>query len=286
MEVSGEAARRMHAAERLQRCWRRYQTHTRRRAESAEAAAKAVREEHEWLAEARKRADAVARKSKAARAKGEARAKVDSCAKAEEAKGAGTVAEASLWSRIMELEQARDTAEASEAEAREAAARALEERDEMEVGWAGAAAALVVQACAPWAAELDREGREGSTEREVTEVGAAVVVSGRTEKAGKATVVAPRRTGGRQASKARLRRQAADNGTDVMDWMRIREHQRQLAEVVGGGDAWPAILEQRLEAARSQWASLQDASCCGGDAVRSYMRSTQAQARLTSEEAM
>jgi hypothetical protein len=141
----------------------------------------------------------VARKSKAARAKGEARAKVDSCAKAEEAKGAGTVAEASLWSRIMELEQARDTAEASEAEAREAAARALEERDEMEVGWAGAAAALVVQACAPWAAELDREGREGSTEREVTEVGAAVVVSGRTEKAGKATVVAPRRTGGRQA---------------------------------------------------------------------------------------
>ena len=89
---------------------------------------------------------------------------------------------------------------------------------------------------------------------------------------------APRRTGGRQASKARLRRQAAAHGTDVLDWMRIREHQRQLAEAVGGGDAWPAILEQRLEVARSRWASLQEASCYGGDAVRSYMRSTRGQA--------
>ena len=66
----------------------------------------------------------------------------------------------------------------------------------------------------------------------------------------------------------------------------MREHQRQLAEAVGGGDTWPAILEQRLEAARSRWASLQEASYDGGDAVRSYMRSTQIQAlRFASEEA-
>ena len=38
-------------------------------------------------------------------------------------------------------------------------------------------------------------------------------------------------------------------------------------------------------AIRSQWASLQDASFCGSDAVRSYMQSIQAQARLSSAEA-
>ena len=60
-------------------------------------------------------------------------------------------------------------------------------------------------------------------------------------------------TGGRQRRKAQLRRQAAAAGVDVVDWMAVREHQRRLAAAVGGGEQWPQILHERLEAARAQW---------------------------------
>ena len=215
----------------------------------------------------------------------------------QEGGGCGATSEEALRRQILVLEQARVEAEAAAAQARESAARALEERAEMEAAWAGAAASLVEQACAPWAAHLDMgesrpdgAGLEARTDAEVqteVEAGPVGVLGGNeVERAGAVARVASKRTGGRQACKARLRRQAAAHGTDVMDWMRVREHQRQLAEAVGGGDAWPAILEQRLEAARSRWASLQEASYDGGDAVRSYMRSTQIPAlRFASEEA-
>ena len=283
MEVAREAERRKRAAERLQRCWRKH----------AEAAAKAAREERERSAAARRRATRAGRKAKA-----KARATMEGArgTEAEEAERGGSMAASEaegLRCQMRVLEQARDAAEALAAEAREAAARALEERAEMETAWASAAASLVEQACVPWAAELDRDSDvQCHAARELVEAEAQTVAAempvaltaGRMERMGAGTSVAPRRTGGRQVNKARIRRQAEAGGMDVMDWMRIREHQRQLAEAVGGGDAWPAILEQRLEAARSRWASLQEASFYGGDAVRGFLRTQHARGLTLSPE--
>jgi hypothetical protein len=316
-EVTREAACRRSAAERLQRIWR---CHQRRERLRAAVAAREAREEQGRRRRRRKRADAKAEAVQEVARAAEMEQMAQSGARAAarraairiqgfwrrcmaqrwravlaESRGIAPASEGDLLSQIRALERAWCAAEASAAEAREAAVRALEERTEMEAAWASAAASLVEQACAPWAEEVDRYAlQQGSAGREVAEAaaqtdeadGPLVEVPGRVELEGEGTRVAPKRTGGRQTSKARFRRQAAARGTDVMDWMRIREHQRQLAEAVGGGDAWPAILEQRLEAARSRWASLQEASCYGGDAVRCYMRATQVQAlRFASEEA-
>jgi hypothetical protein len=35
--------------------------------------------------------------------------------------------------------------------------------------------------------------------------------------------------------------------------MAVREHQRRLAEAVGGGEDWPRVLRERLETAHEQW---------------------------------
>lgn len=65
------------------------------------------------------------------------------------------------------------------------------------------------------------------------------------------------RTGGRQVRKARVRAQAAAAGCSVVDWMQVREAQRQLMEAVGGGELAPQRLEERLGWARDQYAQQQ-----------------------------
>jgi hypothetical protein len=74
-----------------------------------------------------------------------------------------------------------------------------------------------------------------------------------------------------------MRKQAAAAGTDVVDWMAIREAQRQLAVAVGGEEQWPAVLGQRLEAARARWIEQQKAD--GEEARARWMASGEEAAR-------
>ena len=82
----------------------------------------------------------------------------------------------------------------------------------------------------------------------------------------------PARTGGKQAKKARLRRQAAEARVDVAEWMAMRAAQTHLEEASGGG----RLLQTRLSSlgvlpkrgafvgeARAEWSFLQAARTAG-----------------------
>ena len=69
---------------------------------------------------------------------------------------------------------------------------------------------------------------------------------------GMAAVVATTATGGRQRTKAKLRRQAAAVGTDVATWAECRRQQRHAVQ---------HMLEQRLDAAHERWSRQ-----CAGEA--------------------